>query len=93
MNKEFQTIQRLPPYILSVVNELKTKARQAGEDIIDFGMGNPDLPTPSHIVEKLIEASRREDTHRYSASRGIPRLRSAISLWYKEKFSVEIDPE
>ncbi len=93
MNKEFQTIQRLPPYILSVVNELKTKARQAGEDIIDFGMGNPDLPTPSHIVEKLIEASKREDTHRYSASRGIPRLRRAISSWYKEKFSVEIDPE
>jgi alanine-synthesizing transaminase len=93
MNKEFQRIQRLPPYILNVVNELKTKARQAGDDIIDFGMGNPDLPTPPHIVEKLIEASKRDDTHRYSASRGIPRLRRAISAWYKKKFAVEIDPD
>jgi len=93
MNKEFQTIQRLPPYILNVVNELKTKARQAGDDIIDFGMGNPDLPTPPHIVEKLIEASKREDTHRYSASRGIPRLRRAICAWYKKKFAVDVDPD
>src|SRR3990172_546195 len=90
---KFQRIERLPPYILSVVTDLKMKARQRGDDIIDFGMGNPDQPTPPHIVEKLIEAVQRGDTHRYSVSRGIPRLRRAICRWYKERFDVSLDQE
>ena len=69
---EFQRINRLPPYVFNIVNELKAKARAAGEDIIDFGMGNPDQPTPQHIVDKLVEATHRNDTHRYSISKGIP---------------------
>ncbi|MGF1644768.1 MAG: alanine transaminase [Thiotrichales bacterium] len=93
MAEEFQRIKRLPPYVFNIVNQLKAEARARGEDIIDFGMGNPDQPTPKHIVEKLVEAARREDTHRYSVSRGIPRLRRAISQWYQRKFNVEIDPE
>ncbi|MGF1546817.1 MAG: alanine transaminase [Thiotrichales bacterium] len=93
MADEFQRIKRLPPYVFNIVNQLKAEARARGEDIIDFGMGNPDQPTPRHIVEKLVEAARREDTHRYSVSRGIPRLRRAISQWYQRKFNVEIDPE
>lgn len=93
MNDNFPRIKRLPAYVFAVTNELKAKARARGEDIIDFGMGNPDQPTPDHIVEKLVEAVRRKDTHRYSASRGIPRLRKAIANWYKRRFDVDIDPE
>lgn len=93
MKDEFPRIQRLPPYVFNIVNELKAKARSRGEDIIDFGMGNPDRPTPAHIVEKMIEATRRGDTHRYSMSRGIPRLRRAICNWYQQRFGVELDPE
>lgn len=90
---EFQRIKRLPPYVFNIVNELKAKARARGEDIIDFGMGNPDQPPPSHIVDKLVEAAQRTDTHRYSMSRGIPRLRRAICNWYKDKYEVELDLE
>ncbi len=92
-NDQFQRIQRLPPYVFAIVNELKAKARARGEDIIDFGMGNPDQPTPQHIVDKLCEAAQRGDTHRYSMSKGIPRLRRAISTWYKNRYDVEIDPD
>lgn len=93
MDNEFQRIKRLPPYVFNIVNELKAKARARGEDIIDFGMGNPDQPTPPHIVEKMVEATRRGDTHRYSMSRGIPRLRRAITTWYKNRYDVDLDPE
>ncbi|HSJ48940.1 MAG TPA: alanine transaminase [Gammaproteobacteria bacterium] len=93
MNDEFARIKRLPPYVFNIVNELKAKARARGEDIIDFGMGNPDRPTPQHIVDKLVEAAQRGDTHRYSVSRGIPRLRRAICTWYKRRFDVDLDPE
>jgi alanine-synthesizing transaminase len=89
----FPRIDRLPPYVFNIVNDLKMAARGRGEDIIDFGMGNPDQPTPSHIVEKLVEAARREDTHRYSASRGIPRLRRAICQWYVDRYDVHLDPD
>lgn len=88
---EFPRIGRLPPYVFNIVNDLKAKARAAGEDIIDFGMGNPDQPTPQHIVDKLIEAVQRPDTHRYSVSRGVPRLRKAICNWYKTRFNVDLD--
>ena len=91
--QEFHRISRLPPYVFNIVNELKAKARAAGEDIIDFGMGNPDQPTPQHIVDKLIEAVQRPDTHRYSVSKGIPRLRKAICDWYKTRYDVDLDPE
>ncbi len=91
--EEFKRIQRLPPYVFAIVNELKAVARAQGEDIIDFGMGNPDQPTPSHIVDKLTEAANRSDTHRYSMSKGIPRLRRAICNWYKKRFDVDLDPE
>ncbi len=91
--QEFPRIQRLPPYVFAVVTELKSKMRHAGEDIIDLGMGNPDLPTPKHIVEKLNEAARLPKNHRYSASKGIPKLRLAICNWYKRKYGVELDPE
>jgi alanine-synthesizing transaminase len=90
--EEFLRIKRLPPYVFNIVNELKAAARARGEDIIDFGMGNPDQPTPRHIVEKLVEAARRKDTHRYSMSKGIPRLRRAICNWYRDRFDVELDP-
>jgi len=91
--ENFHRIKRLPPYVFNIVNELKANARARGEDIIDFGMGNPDQPTPKHIVEKLVEAARRPDTHRYSASKGIPRLRQAICHWYKKRFDVDLDPD
>jgi alanine-synthesizing transaminase len=91
--KEFPRIQRLPPYVFNIVNELKAKARARGEDIIDFGMGNPDRSTPKHIVDKLVEAAQRPDTHRYSVSRGIPRLRRAICQWYRRRYNIELDPE
>lgn len=90
---EFGRMKRLPPYIFSIVNELKAKARAQGEDIIDFGMGNPDQPTPQHIVDKLCEAARNPKNHRYSVSRGITRLRGAIADWYRRRYGVEIDPE
>ena len=90
---EFQRIRRLPPYVFNIVNQLKAEARARGEDIIDFGMGNPDQPTPEHIVDKLVETAQRHDTHRYSVSKGIPRLRRAICNWYKKRFDVELDPE
>ncbi|MBK1735002.1 alanine transaminase [Halorhodospira abdelmalekii] len=90
---EFPRIKRLPPYVFNIVNELKAAARQRGEDIVDFGMGNPDQPTPQHIVDKLCEAAQRPDTHRYSVSRGIPRLRRAITRWYADRYAVELDPE
>jgi alanine-synthesizing transaminase len=91
--EEFHRISRLPPYVFNIVNELKAKARAEGEDIIDFGMGNPDQPTPQHIVQKMIEVVERPDTHRYSVSKGIPRLRKAICTWYKNRFDVDLDPD
>jgi len=93
LQEDFQRIKRLPPYVFAIVTELKQKARARGEDIIDFGMGNPDQPTPQHIVDKLVEAAQRPDTHRYSMSKGIPRLRRAICSWYKNRFDVELDPD
>ena len=93
MNTEFARISRLPPYVFNIVNELKMAARHRGEDIIDFGMGNPDQPTPAHIVDKLVEVARRDDTHGYSISRGIPRLRRAICNWYKARYEVDLDPD
>ncbi|MEW5979090.1 MAG: alanine transaminase [Acidobacteriota bacterium] len=90
---EFERIKRLPPYVFSIVTDLKTKARRAGEDIIDLGMGNPDLATPPHIVNKLIEAAQNPRNHRYSASKGIYQLRLAICEWYKRRYSVELDPD
>jgi len=93
MFDEFPRIKRLPPYVFNIVNDLKAKARARGEDIVDFGMGNPDQPTPKHIVDKLVEASQRGNTHRYSVSRGIPRLRRAICNWYKDRYGVDLDPE
>ena len=91
--KEFARLDRLPPYTFAVVNEIKMEARRAGEDIIDLGMGNPDLGTPDHVVAKLIEATQKPQNHRYSASRGITKLRAAISDWYQRRFDVEVDPE
>ncbi len=88
---QFPRIKRLPPYVFNIVNELKAQARKRGEDIIDFGMGNPDQPTPKHIVDKLVEAAQRGDTHRYSVSRGIPRLRRAICNWYQRRYGVDLD--
>lgn len=93
MTSEFQRIKRLPPYVFNIVGELKAEARRRGEDIIDFGMGNPDQDTPKHIVDKLIEVTQREGTHRYSVSQGIPRLRKAICNWYKTRFDVDLDPD
>jgi alanine-synthesizing transaminase len=86
-------MDRLPPYVFAVVNELKMKMRRQGEDVIDLGMGNPDLPTPQHIVDKMTEAAQKCVNHRYSASRGLPNLRRAISDWYARRFDVDIDPE
>ncbi len=93
MLDDFPRIKRLPPYVFNIVNDLKARARARGEDIVDFGMGNPDGTTPPHIVRKLIETVQRGDTHRYSLSRGIPRLRRAITHWYKTRFDVDLDPE
>jgi alanine-synthesizing transaminase len=90
---EFPRIKRLPPYVFNITAELKMAARRRGEDIIDMSMGNPDGPTPKHIVDKLVEAAQRPDTHGYSVSKGIPRLRRAISNWYRTRFDVEFDPE
>ena len=90
---DFSLIKRLPPYVFNVVNEFKTRARAQGEDIIDLGMGNPDQATPRHIVDKLIEAVSNPRNHRYSSSAGIPKLRLAISNWYKRKYNIDIDPD
>ena len=90
---EFYRIKRLPPYVFAIVNDLKTKARARGEDVIDLGMGNPDLGTPKHIVAKLIEAAQNPKNHRYSASRGITRLRVAIVKWYRDRYGVDLDPQ
>jgi alanine-synthesizing transaminase len=91
--REFSRIQRLPPYVFNITAELKMVARRRGEDIIDMSMGNPDGPTPQHIVDKLVEASMRPTTHGYSVSKGIPRLRKAIADWYQRRFAVDIDPD
>jgi len=91
--EEFHRIKRLPPYVFAIVDDLKMKARRGGDDIIDLGMGNPDLATPPHIVEKLIEAVKNPRNHRYSASRGIYKLRVAIASWYSKNYGVEVDPD
>jgi len=93
MEQEFYRIKRLPPYVFAEVNAMKARARAAGDDIIDFGMGNPDQPTPPHIVDKMIEAVKDPRTHRYSVSRGIPGLRRANAAYYKRRFNVDVDPE
>jgi len=90
---EFSRIKRLPPYVFNITNELKMNARRRGEDVIDLSMGNPDGPTPQHIVDKLVEAAQRQDTHGYSVSKGIPRLRRAIGTWYQRRYGVELDPD
>lgn len=92
-NDEFYRIKRLPPYVFNIVTDLKNSARKRGEDIIDFGMGNPDMPTPKHIVDKLIEAAQNPRNHRYSASKGIYKLRLAICDWYKRRFDVDLEPD
>ena len=91
--EEFARIKRLPPYVFNITGELKAAARKRGEDVIDLSMGNPDQPTPRHIVDKLIESVQRPDTHRYSVSKGIPRLRQAICNWYKTRFDVDFDAD
>ena len=90
---EFRRIDRLPPYVFNVVNEMKATARRAGEDVIDLGMGNPDLPSPQAVVDKLVEAVQNPKNHRYSTSRGIPKLRAAICDWYERHYGVTLDPE
>ncbi len=91
--EQFPRIKRLPPYVFNITGELKAAARKRGEDIIDFGMGNPDQPTPRHILDKLLETAQRGDTHRYSVSKGIYRLRKAICNWYRARYDVELDPD
>jgi alanine-synthesizing transaminase len=90
---QFPRIKRLPPYVFNTLNQLKSEARARGEDIIDFGMGNPDQPTPKHIVDKLVEVAQRPDTHRYSMSKGIPRLRRAMAAWYQKHYDVHLNSE
>jgi len=91
--REFSRIKRLPPYVFNITNELKMAARRRGEDIVDLSMGNPDGPTPKHIVDKLVDAAQRQDTHGYSVSKGIPRLRKAICDWYQRRYAVQFDPD
>src|SRR5580692_1556942 len=91
--EEFSRIQRLPPYVFNITGEMKVAARRRGEDIIDFGMGNPDGATPKHIVDKMVEAAMKPVTHRYSVSKGLPRLRRAITNWYKSRYDVDLDPD
>jgi alanine-synthesizing transaminase len=93
MSEEFYRINRLPPYIFNIVNELKVEARKNGDDVVDFGMGNPDQKTPEHIIHKMQACANEDSVHRYSSSKGIPRLRQAISNWYENKYNVSIDPE
>jgi alanine-synthesizing transaminase len=93
MMQEFRRMSRLPPYVFSAVNKIKMEARRSGEDIIDLGMGNPDIPTPKHIVDKLVEAAQKGQNHRYSASMGITKLRHAICDWYRRRFDVFLDPD
>ncbi len=93
MNTNFPRIERLPPYVFNVIGELKMAARARGEDIVDLSMGNPDQDTPAHIVDKLVETAQRSGTHRYSQSKGIPRLRRAMANWYKTRFDVDLDPD
>lgn len=93
MQQAFHRIRRLPPYVFAEVNRLKADARAAGRDVIDLGMGNPDTPTPKHIVEKLVETVRDGRTHRYSTSRGIPGLRRSLANYYGRRFGVKLDPE
>jgi alanine-synthesizing transaminase len=93
MDQEFHRVRRLPPYVFAEVNAMKAEARAAGEDVLDFGMGNPDLPSPPHVVEKLVEAVQDPKTHRYSVSRGITGLRKANAEYYGRRFNVDIDPE
>ncbi len=93
MDEQFRRISRLPPYVFNIIGDLKQQARAAGDDIIDFGMGNPDQPTPGHIVDKLVETAQRGDTHRYSQSKGIPRLRKAICDWYQKRYDVTLCPD
>jgi alanine-synthesizing transaminase len=93
VDDQFRRIERLPPYVFNIIGDLKQQARAAGEDIIDFGMGNPDQPTPGHIVDKMVETAHRGDTHRYSQSKGIPRLRKAICDWYQRRYEVDLDPD
>ena len=93
MNYRFPLVEKLPPYAFAVIDQMKMQARRRGDDIVDLGMGNPDLPTPDIVVEKLIEAARNSRNHRYSASRGIPNLRLEIARWYDRRYGVEIDPE
>jgi alanine-synthesizing transaminase len=90
---KFSRMRRLPPYVFAQVNELKMKLRREGKDIVDLGMGNPDLPTPQHIIDKLLEAAQKPHNHRYSASRGITKLREAIANWYGRRYNVDIDPD
>src|SRR6266705_6888750 len=90
---EFRRITGLPPYVFAIINELRDKARHAGEDVIDLGFGNPDIPSPDTAVEKLCEAAHNTRNHRYSASRGIPKLREAVSDLYRRRFNVELDPD
>lgn len=91
--QEFRRMSRLPPYVFATVNKIKMDARRRGEDIVDLGMGNPDIPTPDHIVEKMVEAGKKGHNHRYSASMGITKLRQAICDWYKRRFDVDLDPD
>ena len=90
---KFEKLERLPPYVLAIVNDLKLRARRAGEDVVDLGFGNPNHATPPHVVEKLVEAARDPRNHHYSASRGLPNLRRAMSRWYKRRYDLELDPE
>jgi len=89
----FNRINRLPPYVFNIINDLKQEARRRGEDIVDFGMGNPDQPSPPHVVNKLIDAAKKPANHRYSVSRGIYKLRLAIADRYKNRYQVHIDPD
>jgi alanine-synthesizing transaminase len=90
---KFEKLERLPPYVLAIVNDLKLRARRAGEDVVDLGFGNPNHATPPHVVEKLVEAARDPRNHHYSASRGLPNLRRAMSRWYKRRYDLDLDPE
>src|SRR4030066_2197099 len=93
MPELFGRIKRLPPYVFAIVNSMKIEARRRGEDIIDLGMGNPDLASPPHVVDKLIEAAQNPKNPRYSASKGITKLRAAVCDWYKRRYDVDLDPE